>query len=63
MAPHHIPNRLPAPASTMAASSSIERVSGNSPVLTTPVDKPRKAPARPAQAALTTNAITLVRAT
>jgi hypothetical protein len=47
----------------MAARSSIERLSGNSPVFTTPVDRASRAPASPAQAALTAKAMTLVRAT
>ncbi len=61
--PHTMPINVPVPPSTMAASNWIERVSGNSPVLTTPIESPRNAPPRPAHPALMVNAMTFVRTT
>ena len=62
-APQTAPIRLPVPPRMTPVSNATERLSGNAPGATSEVTTTSSPPASPAQAALTTKAVTCVRAT
>src|SRR5580704_8886381 len=61
--PHNAPGRLPRPPITAAVRSAMDSVSVKPPGATSPVTRASRAPASPAQAALTTKARTRAAAT